>query len=379
MKNTILILTIPALLCMYSCKGGGESAVEATEIEAGSPAAGEIVLSMEQLNGSGMKIGAPSAIKFSNEISANGTLTSSLSGKAKINSMIPGRVKKISYAVGEQVKKGAVLFQLESHEIIQIQQEYAEVVQQLNLLQSDYERQKSLSEQNIVAQKDFHKTESEYRIMLARSEALKARLRMMNMDPALVEDGTILPVLTVRSPIGGVVTLQELVLGQFIEPQITVMEVVDTRKLQLNLRVFERDLSGLVLGQTVRFYVPNQEETVYKATLSHIGKSIDPETKTIQCMAQLQAGDRGAFVNNLYVDSKIITCQREALAIPESALIREPGRDFAWIRVGQNQEGMTFRKVPVKTGVTRGGFTEILDEDLTDVLLEGAYNLWSED
>ncbi len=376
MKKSILIITIPALMCMYSCHGGGEGAVVATETEASG--AGDIVLTMEQFNGSDMKIGAPSAMMFSNEISASGTLTSSLSGKAKINSLIPGRVKKINHAVGEQVKKGEALFQLESHEIIQIQQEYAEVVQQLNLLQSDYDRQKSLSEQKIVAQKDFQKTESQYRTMLARSEGLKAQLRMMNMDPTKVEDGTILPVLTVRSPIGGVVTLQELVLGQFIEPQATVMEVVDTRKLQLKLRVFERDLSGLVLGQTVRFYVPNQEEKVYEATLSHIGKSIDPETKTIQCMAQVQAGDRGAFVNNLYVESKIITCQREALAIPESALIREPGRDFVWIRVGQNQEGMTFRKVPVKTGVTRGGYTEILDEDLTDVLLEGAYNMWSE-
>jgi membrane fusion protein, heavy metal efflux system len=377
MKNSILIITIPVLMCMYSCQGGGEGAVEATEIEAHSE--GEIALTMEQFNGSGMKVGAPLAMMFSNEISANGTLSSSLSGRAKINTLIPGRVKIIMYAVGEQVNKGDALFQLESHEIIIVQQEYAEVVQQLDLLQSNYERQKSLSDEKIVAQKDFQKTESAYRTMLARSEGLKARLRMMNMDPAMVENGTILPVLTVRSPIGGVVTRQELVLGQFIEPQVTVMEVVDTRKLQLNLQVFERDLSGLVAGQTVRFYVPNQEEKVYEATLSHIGKSIDPETKTIQCIAQVQAGDRGTFVNNLYVESKIITCQREALAVPENALVREPGRDFAWIRVGQNQWGMTFRKVPVKTGVTRGGYTEILEEDLTEVLLEGAYSMWSED
>lgn len=364
-------------MCMYSCKGGGESPGEGAETEA--PKAGEIVLSMEQFSGSDMKVGAPSAMMFSNEISANGTLTSSLSGRAKISTLISGRVKKISHAVGEQVNKGDALFQLEGHEIIQVQQEYAEVVQQLDLLQADFERQKSLSDEQIVAQKEFHKTASAYRTMLARSEGLKARLKMMNMDPVVVEGGSILPVLTVRAPIGGVVTSQELVLGQFIEPQITVMEVVDTRKLQLSLRVFEGDLSGLAIGQTVRFFIPGQEQSFFEATMSHIGKSIDPETKTIQCIARIQAGDQGAFVNNLYVESRIITCQREAQVVPESALSRESDRDFAWIRVGQNQEGMTFRKVPVKTGVTRGGFTEILEEDLTDILLEGAYNLWTED
>lgn len=377
MKNTILILIVPALMCMYACKGGGESAIEATESDA--PGAGEIVLSVEQFSGSGMRVGAPSLMMFSNEVSANGTLSASLSGRAKINTLISGRVKKVQQQVGEQVRAGDALFHLESHEIIRVQQEYAEVVQQLVLLQADYERQKSLSSEKIVALKEFQKTETAYRTIQARAEGLKARLNMMNIDPARVEEGTIVPVLSVRSPIDGIVTRQDLVLGQYVEPGLTVMEVVDTRKLQLLLRVFEGDLSELAVGQAVRFYIPGQELKSYEGILSHIGKSIDPETKTIQCIAQVRAGDRGAFVNNLYVESRIITCQREAHVVPESALSRESDRDFVWIRVGESEEGMTFRKVPVKTGVTRDGYTEILEEGLTDVLLEGAYNLWTED
>jgi len=82
-------------------------------------------------------------------------------------------------------------------------------------------------------------------------------------------------------------------------------------------------------------------------------------------------------VNNLFVETSIVTCQREAMAIPESALIREPDRDFVWIRVNEEGDQMTFRKIPVQTGVTLGGHTEILEEGLSEILLEGAYNLWS--
>ncbi len=377
MKNFILIITMPVLMCMYSCHGGETPAGEESESQAVQ--SGDIILTPEQFNSSGMKVGPPFAMMFSNEISANGILTSSLSGRAKINTLIPGRVKSIKHSVGAQVNQGDALFQLESNEIIQIQQEYAEVVQQLELLKADYERQKSLSDENIVAQKEFQKTESTYRTMLASAQGLKARLRMINLDPASVEDGNIVSVLTVRAPIRGVVTRQDLVLGQFIEPQVTVMELVDTRKLQLTLRVFEKDLSGLVVGQAVKFHTSDRPGKVFEATLSHVGKSIDPDTKTVQCIAQVQDADRGGFVNNLYVETRIITCQREALAIPESALIREADRDFAWIRVGENQEGMTFRKVPVQTGATSGGYTEILEEGLTEVLLEGAYSMLSED
>ncbi|MFO7670032.1 MAG: efflux RND transporter periplasmic adaptor subunit [Bacteroidales bacterium] len=374
MKLSNQIFTIPALLFMVACHGGGMSEASLSE-EAGNASSGEIVLTREQFDGSGMKTGAPLPMFFSNEISANGNLGSTLDGRAKINTLIPGRIRQLNFSIGDQVEKGEVLFSLQSHEIILLQQEYAEVVQQLGLLLSDYERLKSLSEEKIVAQKDFLKTESEYKTMQAKAEGLKARLKMINIDPALVEKGTILSEVTVISPIHGVVTRQELVLGQFIEPQITVMEVVDTRKLQLNIRVFENDLSGLAEGQVVKFYTPGHEERVFEATLSHIGKSIDPETQTVQCIARIKPEDRGAFVYNLFVESRIITCQRETLAIPESALIREADRDFVWIRVDEKGDQITFKKVPVQTGVTRGGYTEILEEGLSDILLEGAYSL----
>ncbi len=266
MKNVILILLIPTLIFTGSCHGGGGSEVSLTE-ESESNVSGEIILTREQFDASGMKVGAPSPMMFSNEISANGMLGSTLYGRAKINTLIPGRISDLNFSIGDPVEKGQVLFTLQSNEIIMLQQEYAEVVQQLVLLLSDYERLKSLSEEKIVAQKDFRKTESEYKTMQARAEGLKARLRMININPAGVEKGIILPELSVISPINGVVTRQDLVLGQFIEPQVTVMEVVDTRKLQLNIMVFESDLAGLVVGQTVKFHTPGQENRVFRSLL----------------------------------------------------------------------------------------------------------------
>lgn len=378
MKNSMLIFLVPALTFMHACHGGGRSDASLTEEAEVSPS-GEIILTREQFDESAMQVGVPSSMMFSEEISANGIIGPSLYGRAKISTLISGRIRDLNFSTGARVKKGEVLFTLQSHEIIILQQDYAEVVQQLTLLLSDYERLKSLSEENIIARKDFQKTESEYRTMLARAEGLKERLRMINIDPAGVEKGSILPVLSVISPISGVVTRQELVLGDFVEPQETVMEVVDTRKLQLNLWLFESDLAGLASGQTVKFFTPGNEEQVFEATLSHIGKSLDTNTKTVQCIARIRPEDMGAFVNNLFVETRIVTCQREAMAIPESALIREPDRDFVWVRIDENGDQMTFRKVPIKTGVTREGYTEVLEENLSEILLEGAYNLWSED
>lgn len=378
MKKAIIFLIFPALIFIVSCHGGGGSELSsADEAEAGL--SGEIILTKEQFDGAGMTLGAPVPRMFSEEIKASGIIGSTLYGKANINTLISGRIMQLNFSIGDRVRKGDVLFTLQSHEIILLQQDYAEVVQQLVLLASDYQRLKSLTEENIVALKDFQRTESEYRTMQARAEGLKARLRMINIDPAAVEKGIILPELSVISPISGVVSKQELVLGQFLEPQRTVMEIVDPEKLQLNIWLFESDLSGLAPGQTVKYYTPGNEDQEFEATLSNIGKSVDTDTKTIQCIARIKPEDMGTFVNNLFVETRIITCEREAMAIPENALIREPDRDFVWIRIEENGSKLTFRKVPVKTGVTRDGYTEILEEGLSDILLTGAYNLWSED
>ncbi len=296
MKYSLLVISMTALIWTTSCHRAHSDEGSFNEESVGETLqSGEIVITMEQFKESGMKVGSPSPMQFSNEISASGMIAASLTGRAKISTLIPGRIKHIHHEIGETVQAGAPLFTLESHEIISLQQDYAEVIHQLALLKADYERQKALSDEKVVAQKDFYKTKSEYLTMLARAEGMKARLGMIYIDPSDVENGTIVPSLTVRAPIRGTITRQELVMGQFIDPQETVMEVVDTYKLQLVLQVFEKDLAALLTGQKIHFYTPDQRDRIFEATLSHVGKSINPETKTVQCISNASSRRPGRF------------------------------------------------------------------------------------
>jgi cobalt-zinc-cadmium efflux system membrane fusion protein len=336
---------------------------------------GEIIITKQQFESSEMKLGSPSPMMFRQMVGANGYIVASPSGWVKISTMIPGRVRQINLSVGDYIKKGQVLFTLESNEIILLQQEYAEAFNQLTSLKSVYERQKVLSEEQITSQKDFINAESDYRSLVSKTEGLKARLMMIHIDPSRVENGTIIPFASVYSPIQGFITDQDLVLGQFIEPQTTVMELIDIDQLRLNIHVFEKDLSGMAIGQKVIYHDPDDMKRVFEATLSHIGKSIDPETRTVLCIAQLQPSDRSVFVNNLYVQTEIITCQREAPAIPNQALIREDDWYFVLSLAGEKDGNLIFHKIPVHPGVIMPEYTEVLDEGLKDILIEGGYNL----
>lgn len=380
MKKTLLLICLPALLLSQSCHKQGQGSA-GPSVQVGNLMAGEsgsIVITRAQFESAGMVLGEPVPMVFSNEITANGYLVSSISGSAKISPMVPGRVSKIFHRAGESIRKGDALFSLEGTEIIMLQQEYAEAFNQLHLVTADYERIKALSEEGIVAGKEFLKSESDFRSMQAKVEGLKLRLKMLHIDTDLPEQGHIVPSIIVPSPIGGVITWMDLVIGQSLEPQVTVIEVVDTEDLRLNFRVFEQDLDEIRVGQQVLFSIPDHPETEYKATVSHVGRSIDPETRNVQCLARIDPWIKGTFVNNLYVQARVVVQQREAMAIPEEALLTVDGKHHVLILSSEEGDRMIFEKIPVNTGITLKGFTEVLDEGLSGILLQGVYNIGSE-
>ena len=377
MKLYWLIISIPLLFTAVSChRGKIEENLDPSRGESiMTDEAGEITISRGQFDSMHMMVGDPVPKMFSNMVGAHGYIVAAPGGRAKISTMIPGRVSRINISVGDFIRSGQTLFTVEGPEVIKLQQDYAVAFHRLKLLEADYNRLKMLSDERIAAEKDFLKAEGEYKSVQAEVEGMKALLKMNYIDPSAVEEGNIVPFLSVKSPISGTIIKQELMLGQHVEPLETAMEVVNNNKLRLQLEVFETSLSDVAVGQQVRFATLEQPEKEYSAILSHIGKSISEESRTVECFATMGAEDRILFVNNMYIEASIITWERESLAIPEEAVIREHERDYVLILTEEKDNQMTFRQIPVQTGATRQGHTEILDEDLSDVLLEGVYSL----
>lgn len=377
MKSYWLIISIPLLFTATSChRGMVEENLDASREESiPTDEAGEIIISREQFDSMHMKVGDPVPKMFSNLVRARGYIVASPGGIAKISTMIPGRVSKINVSEGDYIRSGQTLFTVEGQEVIRLQQDYAMTFQRLKLLEADYNRLQMLADERVAAEKDFLKAESEYKSVKAEVEGMKALLEMNYIDPSVVEEGTIVPFLSVKSPISGTVIKQELMLGQHAEPLETAMEVINNDKLRLQLEVFETSLPELAVGQQVRFTTLDQPEREFPAVLSHIGKSISTESRTVECFATMGAEDKKNFVNNMYVEASIITWEREARAIPEGAVIMEHERNYVLILTEEKDHHMTFRQIPVQTGATRQGYTEIVDENLSNVLLEGVYSL----
>ena len=262
----------------------------------------EIRISKAQFKAAAMELGNLQSHHFQQKVNAHGYITASPQGKAEVSVPVSGIIQNANLSVGQLVQKGSVLFSLDSEAIIRLQQEYAEISNRLKSLKGDYERQKLLMQDQVGSEKNLVSAQSEYLVMLAKSEGLKAHFRLLNLDPLKILEGEVTSELNVLSPITGYITEQNLVQGQYVQPNEMLMEIVNPDKLQLQLHVFDRDVMQLKSGQNVEFYSPDASLTAFNATLKWIGKSINKNTKTISCIAEIKNEDKNRFVNGMYVE-----------------------------------------------------------------------------
>ncbi len=360
-----------AMMTLGSC-----SSQKGTPGEEETQSSEEITISKTQFETSGMQLGKPEMIKFLHSVRANGYVSAAPSGMAQISSLIPGKVKRFAVNVGDRVNKGQLLCVLESTEFIQLQQDYAESFSRLKSVQAEYERQKSLSGENIASQKIYLNAEGEYLSLQARCEGLKTKLQLMGLNVEKTEKGFITKELSLTAPIGGYVSSLLTETGSFAEPQRVIMELVDLNQLQLKLSVFEKDFSGLTPGLKINFFSPNNPAKIYTGSLLSYSRTIDAQTKAITVLGNIMPADKSELVNGMYLEAEILTGEREAMALPDEAILKSGDARLVLIKKAAKGNDLTFIRKEVKTGLSSNGFTEILDpEGLENVLVKGGFNL----
>lgn len=373
MKKSIQYLVLFFLLIPigYSCSEN------TTDTEQQAKTSDELLMiSKSQYQEESMQLGEIKMIAFEEVIKANGRLVAAPNGVAEVNTHISGMISSTSLSVGDYVKKGQTICSIEGNEVIKIQLEYQQASAQLKTLKANYERLKILSKENISSQKELLTVESNYKAASASYNGLKAQLMLLNISPNNVESGTINSSIKIKAPISGYVSIQNCTLGQFVDSQKMLMKIVNIDQLQLEFYVFEKDLLSLKKGQEVRFYSPDASQQKFTASISHIGKSIDPESKTIKCLAQLENRKAANFADRMFMMTEVITNKFETPAVQDEALLKSDDNFYLLSKEKEDENAFYFGKTKVKTGISQNGFTAIEVKKIPkQILIRGGYNL----
>lgn len=270
--SKLLVLAIVAMLALASCSSNPEPLV-IEESDGDTENQNPYSLTPTQFTSSKMKLGKLEMREFHEVVKANGIFDVPPQNHVSISAYFEGYVKQLQLLPGERVSKGQVLFVLENPGYVQVQQDFLEAQGQLTYLKSDYERQKSLAADNVTSQKNYLKAESDYTVTRVRYESLGKKLELMKINPDKLTIDNIRTTLTVTSPINGYVTEVNITPGSFLNPSDVAVSIVDTDHLHLELKIFEKDLSKIAVGQEIQFRIQNDRSGSYKATVHLVNKT----------------------------------------------------------------------------------------------------------
>ena len=375
MKN-IYILTL--LFLLFNC----ENSKTNTEISQDDNVLyNTIELSKAQFESQNMKLGEIEKHSFKNTIKTSGFLDVPPQNKASVSSFFEGYVKRTPLLIGDEVKKGQLVVSLENPSYVEIQQNYLEVLEQLTYLKSEFERQKTLFEENITSQKNYLKAQSTYKSNLAHHNGLKQKLKMMNINPESVEKGIITSTINLYAPISGSVSKVNVSNGTFVSASSQIIEIINTDHTHLELSVFEKDVLDIKKGQLIEFTIPESSATVFKAEVHLVGTSIDETNRTIKVHGHINDENQSHLIMGMFIEANIITEDIISFALPKHAVITSDNSSYALALKNQVNENFSFDKVHLETGKETENYIEILNADeLKDYkfLINGAFMLLSE-
>ncbi|WP_281632267.1 efflux RND transporter periplasmic adaptor subunit [Flavobacterium luteolum] len=352
----------------------------------------EVALSASQYKTVGIETGIVEDRNLNKVIKANGYTTVPPQNSAEVSTLIGGTVKDIFVLEGTYVNKGKVLATIQNLEVIGMQEDYQSAVANVEYLQLEYNRQKTLSDENVNPRKTFQEVKAKLAAERARAQAAKNKLDALHVNTK----GTT-SVVPIVSPINGFVGKINIAKGAFANTGVSLFEVVDNSQMHLDLNVYEKDLGSISIGQVIDFVLTNQSNKSIKGKIFGINKSFSNESKTVAVHAKIDPADAKGLIPGMYVSANINITNATVPALPKDAVVRNADKYFVFVQeeghaeekhehaAGEKEEAheeeVHFKAVEVIPGTTDLGFTEVKFVDKIDpqakIVTKGAFYLLS--
>lgn len=391
-KNLIYILSGACLLLIAALvyvlvsapKADITKTEEYTEEEHAKSHNKEVKLNEAQYKASAITLGSFEKKNLSEVIHANGYTKLPPQNQADVSVHMGGMVKQINVMEGQYVKAGQNMAAIESPEFTRIHENYLVSKSNLEFIEAEFDRQKTLSEENVNAKKIFQKTKADLETEKARFNSLKKQLGLLHINPS----GETTSVIPVVAPISGYVTEVNIKMGSNIETGKPLFSIVDNTKMHVDLLVYEKDLFKVKPGQTVRFVLTNQNNAEIKGKIFSIGAAFENETKSVAVHADI-LNENKILIPGMYVNALIDVGGNQVNALPTEAVVKADGREFIFILEEHHDEkgeeaheaSYHFQRIEVKTGTNQLGFVEVTPLQTiagdAKIVLKGAYYIQS--
>ncbi len=243
---------------------------------------------------------------FIETVDAIGTVAARPWALASLSAPAPARVERIDVSVGERVRAGQTLVELD-HAPFDAAATSAQAA--VALAQAAFDRATRLADQGISPRKDAETASSD----LAQAQTALATAQR---NQALA---------SLRSPIGGVVTRLGAALGQSVDPGQAIVEVADPAALDIVLALSPALAGRIHAGDSVSLVAGANAggEALGLGLVQSVAVTLDSATRSVSVRARLDHPARALRIGETVFGRISVAVHADAVSVPVQALVPE--------------------------------------------------------
>ena len=275
-----------------------------------------------------------------------------------------GKIIQLYAKAGDDVQKGAILFTIDSPDLVQAESTLVSAAGTLQLTTRALARARQLYEIQGVSQKDLEQATYDQQAAEGALKAARDALRIFGKSDAemdrIVAARRIDSVLAVHSPISGRVTARNAAPGLYVQPGsgAAPYTVANVAAMWMLASVPETEFPLLALGQELDVTVAAYPGRVFRGRIVNIGAVVDPSTRRVQVRSEVR--DPKHELRPGMFATFVIRTGRSArsVAVPFSGVVREgDGTMTVWV----TRDGKRLVKRTVKVGLQQDGMHQVVE------------------
>lgn len=270
---------------------------------------------------------------FVREVPQEATYTSTIQPYVK-NNIVPqtaGRITKINVEVGDRVRKGQVLAEIDK---VQLQQAQL----QLHNAEVELGRLKALYEAGGLSKSDLDAVELQYNV---------AKTQVQN----LIENTTLL------SPIDGVITARNYDAGDMYAMAAPIFTVEQIKPVKLLVAVSESDYSKVKKGDRVTVKADAFPDLTFDGKVDRIYPTVDPATRTFNVEVVIP-NNYSTLRPGMFVRVNVNFGSNKSVVIPDVAVVKQQGSGERFVYVLNEDGTVSYQKIEL--GRRMGAEFEVL-------------------
>ena len=333
-----------------------------------------VTLTPAQAKNANLSLGKIEKMPISRILNVSGKIDVPPQNMVSVSVPLGGYLKSSQLLPGMHVRKGEVIAVMEDQQYIQLQQDYLIGQAKLKYTEKEFERQRELNMSKATSDKIFQQAEAEFTTQKVTVKSLSEKLKLIGIDPLRLTESTISKSININSPIDGYVTHVNVNIGKYAQPSEVLFELVNPTDIHLALTIFEKDLDDIFIGQKLLAFNNRNPEIKHACEVILVGKNLSAD-RNAEVHCHFEKYDE-TLIPGMFMNAEIEIKNQISDVLHDESIVIFEGKNYVFVQQASN----VFNMVEVKTGVSQGGFTEILQgansiNNKKNIAVKGAYTL----